>query len=388
MTKTIGVAGGGAMGSGIAQISAQAGYSVVVFDTNETILQRAKNNCQQSLQKLEEKGKIETGNAKIVGERMVFTSDIQALKAVDIFIEAIPEDLAMKQNLFKEIQKIVSANTVLATNTSSLSIASISSAVENPDRVIGIHFFNPATVMPLVELIPSLSTGTSTIETSSNWINTLGKTLVIAKDTPGFIVNRLARPYYGEALKIVEEQLAQFADVDFVMREMGFKMGPFELMDFIGHDVNYRVTETVWTQMFFDPRYKPSLIQKRLFECGFYGRKTGRGYYQYNEQGEKSFTPENISDDLKKYIQQRIICMLVNEAAEALFLGIGSAKHLDLAMIKGVNYPKGLLAWGDEIGPEKILKQLDDLYSEYKDDRYRASVLLRRRVAEGRKLMD
>ena len=247
MTKIIGVAGGGAMGSGIAQISAQSGYSVIVFDTNETILQRAKNNCQQSLQKLEEKGKIETGNAKIVGERMVFTSDIQTLKTVDIFIEAIPEDLAMKQNLFKEIQQIVSPNTVLASNTSSLSIAAISSAVEHPERVIG-------------------STGPSTIEISSHWINSLGKTLVIAKDTPGFIVNRLARPYYGEALKIVEEQMAQFADVDFAMREMGFKMGPFELMDFIGHDVNYRVTETVWTQMFFDPRYKPSLIQKRLFE--------------------------------------------------------------------------------------------------------------------------
>jgi 3-hydroxybutyryl-CoA dehydrogenase len=388
MINKIGVAGGGAMGSGIAQISAQSGFQVVIFDTNPETLVRARNNCKIALEKLEEKGKIEAGSAMTILNKMNFSTQIEEMSDVEIFIEAIPEDLVLKQNLFKSIQEIVSPETIIASNTSSLSIASISSALKNPERFIGVHFFNPATLMPLVEIIPSLSTGEEAIRLATFWINQLKKTIVIAKDTPGFIVNRLARPYYGEALKIVEEQLASYADVDFAMKELGFKMGPFELMDFIGHDVNFRVTETVWTQMFFDPRYKPSLIQKRLFESGYYGKKSGRGYYHYHPDGSKELVQENLSAGLKKYIQQRILCMLVNEAAEALFLGIASADHLDLAMIKGVNYPKGLLAWGDEIGAKTVLMQLDNLYDEYKDDRYRASVLLRRRVAEGRKLLE
>lgn len=387
MIKKIGVAGGGAMGSGIAQISAQSGFQVIVFDTNPETLAKARSNCQNSLLKLEEKGKIAAGESNFIFQKMEFTPNLESMHGVDIFIEAIPEDLGLKQNLFKKFEELLGPNTILATNTSSLSIASISSAVKNPERVIGVHFFNPATLMPLVEIIPSLATQKEVITAATFWINQLKKTIVLAKDTPGFIVNRLARPFYGEALKIAEEQLAGFGDIDAAMTELGFKMGPFELMDFIGHDVNYKVTETVWTQMFFDPRYRPSLIQKRLFESGFYGRKSGRGYYQYLPDGTKEATKANLSPDLKKYIQERILCMLVNEAAEALFLGVASAEHLDLAMIKGVNYPKGLLSWGDEIGAENILNQLDKLYSEYKDDRYRASVLLRRRVAEGRKLM-
>lgn len=388
MDKIIGIAGGGAMGSGIAQISAQSGFEVVVFDTNPVTLERAQGLCLQSLKKLEEKGKIESGSAEKIYARMTFTGSIQDLKKVDIFIEAIPEDLSLKQKLMMEIQVIVSEQCIISTNTSSLSIAAISSVVKNPERLIGIHFFNPATLMPLVEIIPSLSTSDTSVERAKNWISSLKKTIVIAKDTPGFIVNRLARPFYGEALRIAEEQLAGYAGIDEAMRELGFKMGPFELMDFIGHDVNFRVTETVWTQMFYDPRYRPSLIQKRLFESGFYGKKSGRGYYRYNETGEKIIENEGLYPALKKNIQNRILCMLVNEAAEALLLGIGSAADLDLAMIKGVNYPKGLLQWGDEIGVEKVLENLDELYAEYRDDRYRASVLLRRRAREGRKLLD
>ena len=388
MKKLIGIAGGGAMGSGIAQIIAQCGYDVIIYDPFESVLQRAKENCWLSLQKLEEKGKFKNNEAKEVFQRMQFTNEISELHAIEIFIEAIPEELNLKQQLFGSIEKIVSKDTLLASNTSSLSIASISSVLSSPERMVGIHFFNPATIMPLVEIIPSLATNKEPLERAINFVNELKKTIVIAKDTPGFIVNRLARPFYGEALRIVEEQMASFSDVDYAMRALGFKMGPFELMDFIGHDVNYRVTETVWTQMFFDPRYRPSLIQKRLFESGFFGKKTRRGYYQYTENGEKKAEAENLSNDLQGYIQERILAMLVNEASEALLMGIATAEHLDLAMMKGVNYPKGLLAWGDEIGAIKVLETLDKLYHEYRDDRYRASVLLRRRVKEGRLLKE
>ena len=287
MKKLIGIAGGGAMGSGIAQIIAQCGYDVIIYDPFESVLQRAKENCWLSLQKLEEKGKFKNNEAKEVFQRMQFTNEISELHAIEIFIEAIPEELNLKQQLFGSIEKIVSKDTLLASNTSSLSIASISSVLSSPERMVGIHFFNPATIMPLVEIIPSLATNKEPLERAINFVNELKKTIVIAKDTPGFIVNRLARPFYGEALRIVEEQMASFSDVDYAMRALGFKMGPFELMDFIGHDVNYRVTETVWTQMFFDPRYRPSLIQKRLFESGFFGKKRGEGIINIQKMEKK-----------------------------------------------------------------------------------------------------
>jgi 3-hydroxybutyryl-CoA dehydrogenase len=210
-----------------------------------------------------------------------------------------------------------------------------------------------------------------------------GKVPVLAKDTPGFIVNRIARPYYGEALRLYEEQVADFATIDEAMRSRGFKMGPFELMDFIGHDVNYRVTETVFEQFFYDPRYKPSITQKRLFEAGCFGRKTGQGYYRYADGAALKPAP-NQDSELQRTISERILVMLINEAAEALHLGIGTAIDLDLAMTKGVNYPKGLLAWADEIGIEQVLEKLSALYDEYGEDRYRPSVLLKRMAKSGK----
>jgi len=285
------------------------------------------------------------------------------------------------------LESITSADCILASNTSSLSIASIAAACKKPERVIGIHFFNPAPLMPLVEIIPAVQTSEATKIASRNLIDSWGKVTVLAKDTPGFIVNRVARPFYGEALRIYEEGVADFATIDWAMTEMGgFRMGPFTLMDYIGNDVNYTVTETVFAAFYYDPRYKPSFTQKRHSEAGWYGRKSGRGYYNYADDAE--MPQPNKDEKLGKLIFNRILVMLINEAIDALFLNIASKEDIDLAMTKGVNYPKGLLKWADEIGLENVLTQLETLFAEYGEDRYRPSVLLRRMVRENRSFMN
>jgi 3-hydroxybutyryl-CoA dehydrogenase len=245
---------------------------------------------------------------------------------------------------------------------------------------LGIHFFNPAPLMPLVEIIPGIATDAAITERSKTLIDSWGKTTVVVKDTPGFIVNRVARPFYSEALRIYEEGIADMPTIDWAMKELGgFRMGPFELMDLIGHDVNYVVTETVWKQFYYDPRFKPALSQKRLLEAGFLGRKTGRGFYDY---AASATAPEAKKDEmLGKKILMRILVMLINEAADTLYLQVASAKDIDLAMTKGVNYPKGLLAWADEIGISSVVKELADLRDFYEEDRYRISPLLKQKLA-------
>ena len=230
--------------------------------------------------------------------------------------------------------------------------------------------------MQLVEVIPAIQTSKEVLEKTTQIISDWKKVVAVAKDTPGFIVNRVARPFYSEALRIYEEGFANFETIDYAMKTVGnFKMGPFELMDFIGNDVNYTVTETVFTAFYFDPRFKPSLTQKRLVEAGFYGRKSGRGFYDYNNVKEQII---NKNESILKYIFERIIVMLINEAADALFLNIASANDIDNAMTKGVNYPKGLLAWADELGIDWCVSKIDELYNEYHEDRYRCSAILRK----------
>jgi 3-hydroxybutyryl-CoA dehydrogenase len=294
------------------------------------------------------------------------------------------EEIEQKQIAFRSMEAIVDKHTILASNTSSLSISAMGAHLQHPERILGVHFFNPAPVMRLVEIIPGLQTDPAVTERGKNLIDTWGKTTVIAKDTPGFIVNRVARPYYGEALRILDEGIADEPTIDWAMRDLcGFRMGPFELMDFIGHDINYAVTEVVFSNFFFDPRYKPSFTQKRLVDAHFLGRKTGRGFYDYREGAVK---PEPTRDEaLGREIAQRIIVMLINEAAEALYLRIASRDDIDLAMTRGVNYPKGLLAWADEIGIQNVVEKLDSLYVEYLEDRYRCSPLLRKMARDERR---
>lgn len=377
--KTIGVIGSGTMGSGIVQLAAVSGCNVVMYDTNGTAIQSAFGKIKKILQTLVEKGKLSENDANKAISQIKTGNSLQDFNDCDLVIEAIIEDLSLKKELFKSLEKICKSDCILATNTSSISVTSIASACKNPGKVIGIHFFNPAPVMPLVEIIPGLVTEQGVVNDAVKIIQSWKKTTVIAKDTPGFIVNRVARPFYGEAIRIYEEGIADFATIDWAMKELGgFRMGPFELMDFIGNDVNYKVTETVWQQFFYDARYKPSLTQKRLFEAGFWGKKTGRGYYNYSE-GAKN--PEPLKDERKgKVILMRILSMLVNEAYEALYYGIASRDDIETAMLKGVNYPKGLIQWGEKLGLNNILKTLEELNSTYKEERYRPSLLLQKEI--------
>ena len=375
----IGILGAGTMGSGIAQVAAQNEHETILVDVSQETLNKAEDDLNKILNRLVEKDRISADDKINIQGRITYTTDMADFKGCSLIIEAIVEKLEVKHQVFSKMENIVSAECILASNTSSLSIASIGSALKNPDRILGIHFFNPAPLMPLVEIIPAVQTSEKTLKTAKDLIDSWGKSTVVCKDTPGFIVNRVARPFYGEALRIYEEGIADFVTIDWAMTELGgFRMGPFTLMDYIGNDVNYAVTESIFAAFYYDPRFKPSFTQRRHSEAGYLGRKSGRGYFDYVEGATQ---PEPNKDPiLGKKILDRILAMLINEAFDAVFMQVASPEDIDKAMTKGVNYPKGLLAWADEIGLEKVFNQLDSLFQEYGEDRYRPNPLLRRRV--------
>ncbi|MES2701103.1 MAG: 3-hydroxyacyl-CoA dehydrogenase NAD-binding domain-containing protein [Bacteroidota bacterium] len=380
---TVGIIGSGAMGTGIAQVAAMAGHEVIVYDSNDGALEKARTSLGTTFTKLQEKGKI--ASADEVFGRFSFATKAVQLANCGLVIEAIVENLDVKKSVFSEVELIVNDDCILASNTSSLSITSIAAALKKPSRMLGLHFFNPAPLMALVEIIPAIQTDAALPGAMKELMLQWGKTPVYTKDTPGFIVNRVARPFYGEAIRIYEEGIADMATIDWAMTQAGFRMGPFALTDYIGHDVNYVVTETVFRSFYYDPRYKPSFSQKRLLEAGWLGRKSGRGFYDY---AEGAVMPEAKKDEpLAKQISERVVAMLINEAMEALHLKVASAADLETAMTKGVNYPKGLLQWADEWGAANCLAVLDDLYNQYHEDRYRASVLLRKYAADNRKFI-
>ena len=371
----IGVIGSGTMGVGIAQVAASNGCNVFLFDANSSQTEKALQNLKQTLTKLAEKQKISVEESEQIFSRIKFCTRLQELKDADLVIEAIIENKEIKTKVFSELEDYVSDTCIIGSNTSSISITSLSSELKRPERFIGIHFFNPAPLMPLVEIIPGLLTDEQLPQKVYDLMKSWKKVPVIAKDIPGFIVNRIARPYYGEALRIVEENIATPQQVDDAMISLGnFRMGPFELMDLIGIDVNFAVTTTVYKDYFYDPKYKPSLLQQRMAEAKLLGRKTNRGFYDYREGAVKSVAHRD--DALYEKIFIRIISMLVNEAVEAKRLGIANDEDIELAMQKGVNYPKGLLSWGQEIGYKTISETLQNLHDEYQEERYRQSPLL------------
>ena len=370
----IGIVGAGAMGAGIAQVAAMAGNEVRLFDTSSEAKNNALLKITESINKFVAKGQVFPEEGVAITGRIYLCEKLETFADCDMVIEAIIEDLAVKKALFINLESVVTAHCILATNTSSLSVTSIASSLNRPERCIGVHFFNPPVLMKLVEVVPAIQTNGDITNQVKKMIESWGKTVVLAKDTPGFIVNKVARPFYSEAIRILEEGIAGVVTIDQAMTENGFKMGPFTLMDFIGHDVNYRVTESVWKSFFYDSRYRPSFTQLRLLEAGYLGKKSGKGFYDYTIEN----TVKQVEDtSLKNSIFLRIISMLINEAADTVWQQICSKDDVELAMKLGVNYPKGLLEWGSELGYQKIVDHLDDLHQTYGEERYRVCRYLR-----------
>lgn len=378
------------MGRGITQVAAAAGHPVLLGDVAAGAARTALTRLNADLDTLVARGKLDAstrdgivGRISVVDLPSAGAAPLAPFAGCGLVIEAIVEELDAKRALFAQLAQ-VAPGAVLATNTSSLSIATIAAGCESAERVIGLHFFNPPPVLPLVEVVPWSGTTGDVTEACLALMTAWGKVAVRCSDTPGFIVNRVARPFYGEALRIAEEGTADYATIDWSMRALGgFRMGPFELMDFIGNDVNFAVTRSVYEAFFHEARFRPSLTQQRLVSAGWLGRKSGRGYYDYRDGAA---APNPTKDEhLGASIVERVRAMLINEAVDALRLGVASAEAIDLAMVKGVNYPTGLLAWCDALGAGRVLETLECLHAEYQEERYRASPLLRRAARDGLK---
>ncbi|TXK47407.1 3-hydroxybutyryl-CoA dehydrogenase [Pontibacter qinzhouensis] len=280
--KKIGVVGSGTMGLGIAQVCAQAGYTTILYDISTSKLQQAETTITQNLDQGIVRQKLTPTDKEATLQRLSFTGNTLELYA-DVIIEAVVERLEVKQSIFKELSGINGPDTIFASNTSSISITRIAAAVPNPERVVGMHFFNPAHIMKLVEVISGAATAPAVAQTIEQLVLKLGKTPVMAQDSPGFIVNRVARQFYVESLKLLEEGVADVATIDELLRASGFKMGPFELMDMIGVDINYTVTASMFEAFHYDPKFRPSRVQQQKMDAGHLGRKTGKGFYTYDQ---------------------------------------------------------------------------------------------------------
>ncbi|WP_110885461.1 3-hydroxyacyl-CoA dehydrogenase NAD-binding domain-containing protein [Deinococcus yavapaiensis] len=376
----IGVVGAGTMGAGIAELALTKGFRVALYDVSPEQLAKAQAGIARNLEKLGAKGKLSADPADLL-MHFVGVTDLHGLAGADVVIEAAPERLDLKKSLFSQLETMC-PRAILATNTSTLLVSAIAGGLADPSRVVGMHFFNPAQVLPLVEVIRGEETSEEAVAVVAQLSRDLGKTPVVCQDTPGFIVNRVARPFYGEALRLLGERVADAPTIDAIMRGVGFRMGPFELMDLIGLDVNFASTVSVYEAFFHDPKYRPHPIQARMVAAGRLGRKTGKGFYEYGEEQSERLAPE-VSLEFAERISTRILAMLINEAVSALADGVADARTIDTAMKLGTNYPRGPLLWASELGLPRVLAVLTELHEEYGEDRYRPHPLLRRVVKAG-----
>ena len=384
--RLVGILGAGTMGAGIAQVVAEAGLEALLHDPVEGATERALHRIRGFLERKVARDELTAIDASAALGRIRSVESVESLAAADLVIEAIPEDLALKREAFRRLDATAAETTILATNTSSLSIASIAAATRHPERVAGMHFFNPVPLMTLVEVIAGPMTAAPVADSVALIARRLGKTPVAAADTPGFIVNRVARPYYLEAFRVLGEGGAGVEEVDAAMRGIGFPMGPFELIDAIGADVNFAVSLSVFEQSFGDPRYRPHPLQRALVEAGRLGRKSGGGCYDYGADGgrgapwaglvRRAGGPHPAALDAPQ-IEARILAAIVNEASSAVADGAALPEAIDTAMRLGTNWPEGPLAWGERIGLTSVVHSLDALHAAVPDGRYRVTPMLR-----------
>ena len=381
---TVGVLGAGTMGAGIVQVAAEAGLDVVVHDPVAGATERARQRIEGFLARKVEKEQLSGEEATAAAARIGQATSLEELAGTDLVIEAIPEELELKRDAFRRLDAVADTATVLATNTSSLSVARIASATTQPGRVLGMHFFNPVPLMALVEVVAGPLTEPQVTDAIALLARRLGKTPVVAADTPGFIVNRVQRAYYLEAFRIYEEGLGGIAWIDDAMRGIGFRLGPFELADVVGTDVNLAAGVAIFEGFFGDPRYRPALVQRRVADAGRLGRKVGAGYYDYDgSDGARgaawsALDRGRLAHELDAaQIEARILAAMVNEAASAVADGVATADAIDTAMRLGTNWPDGPLAWGERIGLSSVVNTLDALHVVVPDGRYRVVPSLR-----------
>lgn len=379
----VAVIGAGAMGSGIAQVAATAGHPVALVDAVTGAVEEAVARIIASLQRQEAKGRISSAQLEEIVERITPVESVAGLPPCGLVVEAVREDLETKRALFTRLAASQPADAVLATNTSSLDITAIAAGIPGPGRVIGLHFFNPPAAMRLVEVVGGAESAAEVLEAATELMRGWGKAPVRCTSTPGFIVNRVARPFYGEAQRMLMDGVADAATLDAAVRSAGFRMGPLELTDFIGQDVNLAVGTSVWEQTGRDPRYEPTALQQQLVAAGHLGRKSGQGVYRYGPDGsaldavpDQARVAELLAGPLETNPVARTLAMLVNEAVDLVRRGEATAEDVDTAMTLGTNYPRGPIAWGRDIGYAVVAEQLAALDRAFPGGRYRPSPAL------------
>jgi 3-hydroxybutyryl-CoA dehydrogenase len=388
------VIGAGTMGAGIAQLAARSGARTILHDPLPEALERGAQYARDGLGKEAAKGRLSSEEADAAAARIEPVDDLVAFAPCELVIEAAPERLELKHEIYARVSEIVSDECVLATNTSSLLVTAIAAGATHPERVVGMHFFNPAPLMRLLEIVAGEQSSERALAVDRATGEAMGKTVIQAQDGPGFLVNRCNRPFGLEALRLLQERIADIETIDRTMRiEGGFRMGPFELSDLVGVDTGFEISKSFYEQSFGEPRWRPSPIQAKRVAAGLHGRKSGRGYYDYSRDPYRPPDPDapagSAAAEAKVRpvaggILERILCQVINECAFALGEDIGSAQDIDTGMALGLNYPRGPLAWADEIGLDHVLAVLDGLQEEYREERYRAAPALRSLVRAGR----